>query len=67
MTESQGSTAIISLFRRRMGVVSYFRSEIIELLSHETQVQDAYYQASCVSKQVRGLVCDDRSERRLLP
>ncbi len=29
--------------------------------------QDAYYQASHVSNQVRGLVCDDRSKRRLLP
>ncbi len=29
--------------------------------------QDAYYQASRVSNQVRGLVCDDRSKRRLLP
>ncbi len=54
------------------GVASNSRSEIIELLSHETQVayyqlesQDAYYQASRVSNQV--LVCDDRSERRLLP
>ncbi len=39
----------------------------LTLLSHETQVQDAYYQASRVSNQVRGLVCDDRSKRRLLP
>ncbi len=39
----------------------------VELLSHETQDQDAYCQAICVSNQVRGLVCDDRSERRLLP
>ncbi len=43
------------------------RSKTTELLSHETQVQDAYYQASRVPDQVRGLVCDDRSERRLLP
>ncbi len=38
-----------------------------EPLSHETQVQDAYYQASRIPNQVRGLVCDDRSERRPLP
>ncbi len=49
------------------GVASYSRSEIIEPLRHETQVQDAFYQASRVSNQVRGLVCDDRSERCLLP
>ncbi len=49
------------------GVVSHFRSEMIEPLCHETQVQDAYYQASCVSNQVQGLVCDDISEKRLLP
>ncbi len=46
------------------GVASYSRFEIIELFSHETQVQDAYYQG--VTNQVWGLVCDDRSERRLL-
>ncbi len=63
----QGSTAVTSSFRRRMGVASYSISEIIKPLSHETQVQDAYYQASRVSNQVRGLVCDNRSERRLLP
>ncbi len=33
-------------------VASYSRSEIIEPLSHKTQVQDAYYQASCVLNQV---------------
>ncbi len=49
------------------GVASYSRSEIIELLSHETKFQDAYYQASRVPNQVQGLVCDDRSERCLLP
>ncbi len=49
------------------GIASYSRSEIIEPLSHETQVQDDYYQASRVPNQVRGLVCDDRSERHLLP
>ncbi len=43
------------------------RSKTTELLSHETQFQDAYYQASRVPNQVRGLVYDDRSERRLLP
>ncbi len=49
------------------GIASYSRSEIIEPLSHETQVQDDYDQASRVPNQVRGLVCDDRSERHLLP
>ncbi len=49
------------------GVASYSRSEIIELLSHETKFQDAYYQASPVPNQVQWLVCDDRSERCLLP
>ncbi len=34
------------------GVVSNSRSAIVELLSHETQVQDAYYQASRVLNQV---------------
>ncbi len=54
-------------FEEGRGVASNSRYEIIEPLSHETQVQDTYFQASHVSYQIRGLVCDDRSERRLLP
>ncbi len=47
--------------------MSNSRSETSEPLSHETQVQDAYYQASRVTNHIRGLVCDDRSERCVLP
>ncbi len=46
---------------------SYFRSASTEPLSHATEVQDAHTQAGCVSDQVRGLVCHDRSKRRILP
>ncbi len=49
------------------GLASNSRSTIVEPLSQETQVQDAYYQASRGSNQVRGLVCDYRSKGRLLP
>ncbi len=48
-------------------VASYSRSASIEPLSHATEVQDALYRAGCVSDQVRGLVCHDRSKRRILP
>ncbi len=34
----------------------------IEPLSHATEVQDAHYQTSRGSDQVRGLVCHDRSK-----
>ncbi len=48
-------------------VASYFRSASVELLSPATEVQDAHYQTGRVSDQVRGLVCHDRSKRRILP
>ncbi len=48
-------------------VASYFRSESTELLSHATEVQDALYRAGCVSDPIRGLVCRDRSKRRIFP
>ncbi|KAL0154061.1 hypothetical protein M9458_050635, partial [Cirrhinus mrigala] len=46
---------------------SHYRSSPSQSLSYEVEVQDAYCQASSVTNQVRGLVCDDRSERRVLP
>ncbi|KAI2651174.1 enzymatic polyprotein [Labeo rohita] len=45
----------------------HFRSETTELFSFEVEVQNADYQSSGVTNQVRGLVCDDRSRRCLLP
>ncbi len=48
-------------------VASHFRSASIEQLSHATEFQDAHYQTSRVSDQVWGLVCHDRSKRRILP
>ncbi len=38
-----------------------------EPLSHATEFQDSHTQAGCVSDQVRGLVCHDRSKRCILP
>ncbi|KAI2662472.1 Retrovirus-related Pol polyprotein from transposon 17.6 [Labeo rohita] len=49
------------------GPASHFRSETTESFSYEVEVQNADYQSSGVTNQVRGLVCDDRSKRRLLP
>ncbi len=46
-------------------VASHFRSASVEPLSQQTGVQDA--QTGRVSDQVRGLVCHDRSKRRILP
>ncbi len=48
-------------------VASHFRSAAVEPLSRQTEVQDAYTQAGRVSNQVRGLVCRDRSKRRMSP
>ncbi len=49
------------------GVVSDFRSASAEPLSHATEVQDAHAQTGCVSDQVQGLVCHDRSKRCIFP
>ncbi|KAI2666213.1 Transposon Ty3-I Gag-Pol polyprotein [Labeo rohita] len=49
------------------GPVSHFRSETTESFSYEVEVQNADCQSSGVTNHVRGLVCDDRSKRRLLP
>ncbi len=48
-------------------VASHFRSASIEPLRHETEVQYSYTQTHRVSDQVRGLVCHDRSKRRIFP
>ncbi len=48
-------------------VASHFRSASVEPLSQQTEVQDADTQTGRVSDQVRGLVCHDRSKRRILP
>ncbi len=49
------------------GVASDFRTAAIELLRHASEVQNAHCQTGRVSDQVRGLVCHDRSIRRLFP
>ncbi len=48
-------------------VASDHRSASTEPLSQSAEVQDAHAKASCVTNQVRGLVCHDRSKRRILP
>ncbi len=49
------------------GIASDFRSAAIDPLSHASEVQNAHCQTGCVSDQVRGLVCHDRSKRCLFP
>ncbi len=66
-TESPGSTAGTSLFQRRMGATSNFRSAATEPLSQAPEVQNAYCKTGRVSDQIRGLVRHDRSKRRLFP
>ncbi len=51
----RGLQPILHRSEEGWGVASNSRSMIVEPLSHETQFQDAYYQASRVSNQVRGL------------
>ncbi len=48
-------------------VASDHRSASTEPLSQSAEVQDAHAEASRVTNQVRGLVCHDRSKRRILP
>ncbi len=48
-------------------VASDHRSASTEPLSQSAEVQDAHAEASCVTNQVQGLVCHDRSKRRILP
>ncbi len=49
------------------GVASDFRSAAIEPLNNASEVQNAHCQTGRFSDQVRGLVCHDRSKRRLFP
>ncbi len=49
------------------GVASDHRSASIEPRYQTVSVQDAHYQTDRVSNQVRGLVCHDRSQGRILP
>ncbi len=48
-------------------VASDHRSASTEPLSQSAEVQDAHAEASRVTNQVQGLVCHDRSKRRILP
>ncbi len=48
-------------------VASDHRSASTEPLSQSAEVQDAHAEVSRVTNQVRGLVCHDRSKRRILP
>ncbi len=49
------------------GVASHFRSLSSERLRHAAQVQNVNFETNRVTDQIRGLVCHDRSQRRILP
>ncbi len=48
-------------------VVSYFRSSSSERLRHAAQVQDVNFETNHATDQIRGLVCHNRSQGRILP
>ncbi len=64
-----GFTAGISSFLRRMGVASHFRSSSSERLRHAAQSSSSNvnFETDRVTNQIRGLVCHDRSQGRILP
>ncbi len=49
------------------GVASHFRSSSSERLRHAAQVQNVNFETNRVTDQIRGLVCHDRSQGRILP
>ncbi len=49
------------------GVASHFRSSSSERLCHAAQVKDVNFETNCATDQIRGLVCHDRSQGRILP
>ncbi len=49
------------------GVASHFRSSSSERLRHAAQVQDVNSETNLARDQIRGLVCHDRSQGRILP
>ncbi len=54
--------SIIHRSKEGWGVGSDHRSVAAERRYQTISVQDAHYQTDCVSNQVRGLVCHDRSQ-----
>ncbi len=49
------------------GVVPHFRSSSSEPLHHAAQVQNFLFATNHATDQIRGLVCHDRSQGRILP
>ncbi len=68
---SLGRIRVLQPLRHRSeeewGIASDHRSASIELHYQTILVQDAHYQTDRVSDQVRGPVCHDRSQGRILP
>ncbi len=50
-----------------MGIASHFRSSSSERLRHAAQVQNVNFETNHATHQIRGLVCHDRSQGRILP
>ncbi|XP_073669465.1 uncharacterized protein [Paramisgurnus dabryanus] len=69
-SSQQGVRVLQPLFhssKERRGVTSDFRSTSSEPVCCKTKVQDVNYKADRHTNQIRGLVCDDRSKRRVFP
>ncbi len=49
------------------GVASHFRSSSSERLRHATQVQNVNFETNRATDPIRGLVCHNRSQGRILP
>ncbi len=66
----QGNRALQPVFQRSKegwGVASHFRSSSSERLHHAAQVQNVNFEINRATDQIRGLVCQDRSQGRILP
>ncbi len=66
----QGNRALQPVFHRSKegwGVASHFRSSSSERLHHAAQVQNVNFEINRATDQIRGLVCQDRSQGRILP
>ncbi len=55
------------IVQKKDGVLSYYRSLSSERLRHAVQVQNVYFETNRATDQIRGLVCHDRSQGRILP
>ncbi len=66
----QGNRVLQPVFhssKEGWGVASHFRSSSSKQLRHAAQVQNVNFETTHATDQIRGLVCHDRSQGRILP